>query len=192
MKTWNSDFSHEAAAFQQEVVVHLQISSVKKTQVLPYVWCLYCSAKDHRSGEIKPESVLIITEGLHDITLQFFCFLLYRIQELCPNHSGNYKPAAAFIRTQCLPETLKCLGFPNQKKQTQHLTKQLHCWIHLCARTKLVLQSCGDQFFSHRAIADSLPPFFNLDFGTYSLPLTIIISTIFKRLGVQINWCIHN
>lgn len=57
----------------------------------------------------------------------------------------------------------------------------------LCARTKLVLQSCGDQFFSHRAIADSLPPFFNLDFGTYSLPLTIIISTIFKRLGVQIN-----
>lgn len=131
MKTWNSDFSHEAAAFQQEVVVHLQISSVKKTQVLPYVWCLYCSAKDHRSGEIKPESVLIITEGLHDITLSFFCFLLYRIQELCPNHSGNYKPAAAFIRTQCLPETLKCLGFPNQKKQTQHLTKQLQCWIHL-------------------------------------------------------------
>lgn len=93
---------------------------------------------------------------------------------------------------QCLPETLKCLGFPNQKKQTQHLTKQLHCWIHLCARTKLVLQSCGGQFFSHRAIADSLPPFFNLDFGTYSLPLTIIISTIFKRLGVQINSCSHN
>lgn len=117
--------------FHEEVVVCLQISFVKKTQVFPYVWCLYCSVKDNRSGEIKPGPVLIITKGSRDITLQFFGFLLCRIEELCPNHSGNSKPAAAFIRTQCLPEALKFLVFPNQKKQTLHLIKQLLCWIHL-------------------------------------------------------------
>lgn len=55
------------------------------------------------------------------------------------------------------------------------------------ARTKLVLQSCGGEFFSHRAIAASLPPSFHFNFGTYSLPLTIVISTIFKILGLQIH-----
>lgn len=38
----------------------------------------------------------------------------------------------------------------------------------------------------------SLPPSFNLNFGTYSLPLTIIISTVFKRLGLQIHWYSNN
>lgn len=130
--------------------------------------------------------------GLHDITLKFFCFLLCRIEELCPNHSGNSKSAAAFIRTQCLPEALKRLGFPNQKKQTQHLIKQL-CWIHLSlCKNKTDFAKQLWSVFQPQSCCSFPTTIFNLNFGTYSHSLTIIISTIFKRLGLQINWYSHN
>lgn len=83
-------------------------------------------------------------------------------------------------------------GVSKSEETNTALDKAAAVLDSVCARTKLVLQSCGGPFFNHRAIAASLPPSFNLNFGTYSLSLTIIISTVFKRLGLQIHWYSNN
>lgn len=125
--------------------------------------------------------------------LNFFCFLLCRIEELCPNHTGNSKPAAAFIRTQCLPEALKCLGFPNQKKQTHHSIKHLLCWIHLCLcenKTDFA-KLCGSVFQPellqlpyHHLFIWILGPI------AFSLPLLslLFLKALILFVGPQIDW----
>lgn len=116
-----------------------------------------------------------------------FCFLLCRIQELCPNRRGNSEPVTAFIRTECLPEALKYLGFPNQEKQTQHLMKQLLYCIHLrlCKKKKIGFAKLWWPVFQSQRYCSFHTVTFSFEF--WGLQLLIIIITILKRLGPQIH-----